>query len=312
MHEDLGYAAALHGALQTGLLASLLEAPRTAVDHARALSLDLRATERVLDVLVAFGVARREQDSYRATPKLEDFVRDAPGGLPQVAGMWLHVPTFLRTGDQFIKVDADREGLYANVVAALGRMFADTAASLASRFDANPPAQILDIGCGSGVWSLALAQRFRDARVTGLDLPAVLEVFRARASDLGVADRIASLPGDVHQVEIPRAFDLVMIANVLRIEAQERARAIVKRARQALVPGGRLVIVDAFTGGTEARERVRAVYALNLAMRTARGRVYTPAEVSAWLEAEGVRDIELAELEGPRVTPTAALLGRVA
>ena len=309
MNRDLlGHAAALSAAVQTGLLTRLLERGDSAAGHAAALQLDARATERVLDVLVAFGWAVRDGDSVCAAPDVAADLARAPGGAQQQMAMWSYVPQFLRTGAPFVKMDGDREPIYANVVAALGRMFAPEAARLAERLP-RAPERVLDIGCGSGVWSLALAQKFPGARVTGLDLPAVLEAFRARAAELGVADRIATLPGDVHVIDIPRAFDLVVIANVLRIESPERAQAIVQRAAAALVPGGQLLVVDALAGGTPEREQGRTVYGLHLAMRTEHGRVYTPAEVTAWMRGAGLADVQPIEFASEQIGGVAALLG---
>ena len=59
-------------------------------------------------------------------------------------------------------------------------------------------ASVLDIGCGSGVWGLAFAERDPAVRVTGCDLPGVLESFQARAREVGLSDRTALLPGDIH------------------------------------------------------------------------------------------------------------------
>jgi len=308
MNRDfLGYAAALSAAVQTGLLLRLLERGDTAAGHAAALQLDVRATERVLDVLVAFGWALRDGDTVHAAPEVEADLRQSPGGVQQQMAMWTHVPVFLRTGAPLVKMDGEREQAYANVVAALGRMFAPDAARLAERLP-RAPERVLDIGCGSGVWSLAIAEVHPGAHVTGLDLPAVLEAFRARAAELGVADRIATLPGDVHALDIPRAFDLVVIANVLRIESPDRAKAIVERAAAALVPGGQLLVVDALAGGTPQREQSRTVYGLHLAMRTEHGRVYSPAEVTGWLRGAGLSQVSPIELANQQAGAIGALI----
>lgn len=296
LRDIMGLSAVVSAAAGTGLLARLIEGSTApAAVHAKALDLDPRATALVLDVLVAFGAARREGDAIGASPELIATATGSPGGATNLLAMWGHVPTFLRTGAPLLRMDGQREAAYAGVVSALGRMFAPTAAELATKLPA-PPRRVLDIGCGSGVWGLAIAERHREARVTGLDLPAVLEAFRARAAELGLADRIDTLPGDVHEIAIPRAFDLVVIANVLRIEAPERARAIVQRAAQAIEPGGRLLIVDALAGGTPESEQSRSIYALHLGMRTERGRVYSRDEIGGWIREAGLRNIEAVQL----------------
>ncbi len=288
LQDVMGLTAAVSAASQTGLLANLIEGPpRTAAAHAAALSFDPRATALVLDVLVAFGLASRNGDVIVPSPELVQMTSGAPGGLATALSMWAHVPTFLTTGAPFMRMDGAREAAYAGVVATLGRMFAPVAAECAAQLP-RAPKRVLDIGCGSGVWSLAIGERHRVARITGLDLPAVLEAFRARAAELGFADRIDTIPGDVHEVAIPRAFDLVVIANVLRIESPERARAIVQRAVAAIEPGGQLLVIDALSGGTPEREQARAVYALHLGMRTEKGRVYSRDEIGGWIRDAGL------------------------
>lgn len=299
-----GVSAALDAAARSGLLAALAERTETAAGFADSVAVDARAAARVLDVLVAFGVAVRDGDRYAAAPALSEFATTAPLGMAQISMLWGHTPKFLATGEPAMRMDegADERGaLYANVVASLGRMFTPAAKLLASKIE-RAPERILDIGCGSGVWSLAIAERFGGAKVTGLDLPAVVPAFLARAEDLGLSERATTLPGDVHEVAIPTsAFDLVVVANVLRIEEPARAERIVQRAASALGPAGALVVVDAISDGTEEGEQALAVYALHLAMRTSRGRVYSASQIQAWMAAAG--------LPHSKVIPLAADLG---
>jgi ubiquinone/menaquinone biosynthesis C-methylase UbiE len=302
-----GLTAALSAAMRSGLLAALARGPNAPEDFARELSLNPRAVRLVLDVLATFDIATRDGDRFGPSKDLSQAASSTPLGLDQMSSLWSHAPEFLATGAPFIKMDAgpaQREALYANVVPSLGRMFAQAARELADRMDGErPPRRVLDIGCGSGVWSLAFAQRFADAHVTGLDFPDVLAAFDARATELGVSQRTTKLPGDMHEVAIPNGqFDLVVIANVLRLEEPARAEGMVKRAAHAVAPGGELLVVDAFSDGSPAGERGLAIYALHLSMRTSQGRVYGKEQVKEWMTAaglEGPRELVLSAERGP-------------
>ena len=285
--HEFALAAALSAAVETRLVHALIEAPRTPAEHARALGLDARATERVLDMLVAFGIAARTGDAVRASDDLVAWARRLPAGTEAFLGLWAHTREFLQTGKPFWRMDGEDKTKYAAVVGALGRMADPVAKQLAERIT-TAPNHILDIGCGSGVWSLAIAARYPGARVTGLDQAGVLEAFRARAAENGLADRIDTIAGDVHELQLARSYDLVIVANVLRLDEPDRARHILERSASALVPEGTLIVVDALSGGTPERDRARAAYALHLAMRTERGRVYSPETVIGWLGEVGL------------------------
>jgi ubiquinone/menaquinone biosynthesis C-methylase UbiE len=289
----------ISAAQQMGLIRALQSGPRTAQALAGELGLDGRATGLVLDVLVAFDLASRSGDAYDASPRVKAFLR--PWGQPGFSAENLlnHTPAFLRTGEPFVRMDgapAEREASYRTSVSWLAQMLEGIARELASKIEP-APARVLDVGCGSGVWSLAIAERCPSTHVTGLDLPAVLESFLARAGSLNLGDRVSSLPGDMHAVPLPAgAFDLVLIANVVRLETQERAAALLARLATAVAPGGALLVVDALAGGTPETERARALYAINLALRTQHGRVHSPGEISAWLAAAGLPAVQAIHL----------------
>jgi C-methyltransferase len=302
IEEMLPFAVSVSAALETKLLLALIEAPRTPAEHARALGLDPRATGRVLDVLVAFGLAARTGETVGASPELVTWTRRLPGATAETfLGLLAHATEFVKTGKPYWRMDGEDKARYATVVGGLGRMAEPAAKQLAARLELSPPpARILDIGCGSGVWGFAIATRYPNARVTGLDQAGVLETFRTRAQEAGLTDRIESLPGDVHELALQRVYDLVIIANVLRLDEPDRARHIVERAASALADGGTMIIVDALAGGTPEREQARATYALHLSMRTERGQVYSPETVFGWLAGAGIGKTRLESFDvGP-------------
>ena len=294
--ERLALGAAMGAALRTGLLMKIAAGRTTLRALATELELEPRALGLLVDVLAneAFVIRDADGDGVAPGPTLASLAK-APGGLPLALGLFAHLETFVRTGEPFVKMDlgpAEREAVYRNVVGGLAEMFEEPARDLAARLPLTPRS-VLDVGCGSGVWSLAIAARHPAARVTGLDLPAVLDSFSSRAAQQGLSARTATIAGDMHQVAIPeKAFDLVVIANVLRLEPPEQAAEVVQRAASAIADGGALLVIDALAHGTPDRERSRAIYALHLGLRTKNGRVHSPSTITRWCADAGLGKVE--------------------
>lgn len=104
------------------------------------------------------------------------------------------------------------------------------------------PADVLDLGCGTGSLSLLAAERGH--RVTGVDAsPAMVE--RARAK---LAGRDAAvLCGDAAAPPVgEQRFDVVLVRHVLwALPAPDRA---LRHWRELLRPGGRFVLVEGVWG----------------------------------------------------------------
>jgi SAM-dependent methyltransferase len=296
--ELYGATKALLAAEQSGLIASLIE-PASAAGHAERLGLDAAATGLLLDVLAALGLAARSGDVYGPTEGLR---RAAGfGGQTGMTSLWDHLPTFLRDGSRFVRMDGDageRGKVYVGVVGALATLFEQTAAALAERLE--PRSRILDVGAGSGVWSLAMGARAPEATVTALDLPDVLPAFLARAGALSLSGRVETIGGDFHTTPLgERRYDRVVLANVLHLEPSAEAAALVERAAAALDDRGDLVVIDALAAGTRERDLSRTVYALHLGMRTDTGRNHPLEEISGWCRAAGLERVETVEPDVP-------------
>lgn len=316
----LGVTASLNAAHSTGLWDLALCRSGTAAEFARELQLCERATEKVLRVLAAVGGIERQGHRFGSDAATGSAsgraggasVRPLPATMIAVLReQFSHTSKFLRTGEPLNWMDGSlqqRESSYRGVVSDLGMMYETIALSLAASLGLRPQ-RILDIGCGSGVWSLAFASRDPSSQVSGLDFPGVLDAFEARAARQGLRDRITLIPGDMHEVQVPAAtFDLVIVANVLRLELAARAQAVVERAAAALRPGGHLLVIDALAAGTPAKELVRAVYELHLTMRTEKGHVYSAAQIAQWMHSASMTDVREIDC-GLHVTAIGALLG---
>ena len=88
----------------------------------------------------------------------------------------------------------------------------------------------------------------------------MLEVARETAENLGLADRLQTIAGNFHEVEIPPGdFDLAIIANVTHLLKPEANRELFRKARGALRESGRVAVIDVIPGQPAARSTSRSI-----------------------------------------------------
>ena len=113
-----------------------------------------------------------------------------------------------------------------------------------SGLDTKDVRHVVDVGCGPGIVTCALAERFPAARLTGLDsAPELLDGLRARARDAGLAPRIEVVEGDIeHELPALPPADIVWASMVVHHVADPVAT--LRRLGGLLRPDGTLVLVE--------------------------------------------------------------------
>lgn len=292
---SFGLSAALESAAQTGLVAALLQAPGSARELAARTRCDALAVGKLLDVLVAAQLLTREGDVYAVVARVRAELLNGPGGYAAFRALWAHTPEFVRSGARLSAMDGasgERAAAYRDTVGGLGSLFEPAARLLADSLPARE--RILDVGAGSGVWSLEMLRSNASSHATALDFEQVLPSFRARAEQLGLGSRVATLGGDFQRVDLARTFERVILANVLHLEDEEGARELLAKAAAALVPGGDLVIVDVLD--CVGQDLGYAAYCLHLAMRTKGGVAHTSHKLRGWLQSAGLSRARVVDL----------------
>lgn len=114
--------------------------------------------------------------------------------------------------------------------------------------DARPGMSVLELGCGTGRNMVVAARRHPGARFYGVDISAQMLTSAVRsAGRAGLADRIATAPGDAETIDAAKRFDVagfdrVMLPYCLSMIPGWR-RAIANAIAQT-APGGSVHIVD--------------------------------------------------------------------
>ncbi len=275
----------------------------TAPEAAERMGTDARATEMLLNALTAIGLIAKQDGVFRNGPVAsKHFSGQARLGLLHGAHLWQtwsHLTERVKSGTGAdTQTTAPPEWTEA-FIAAMHRNASERAAAVVRAVDAASVRRMLDIGGGSGVYSIAFAQANPELRADILDLPQVGPIARRYIEGAGVADRVHWRRGDLHTDTFGEGYDLVFLSAICHMLSEEENRDLFRRARAALAPGGRIVVQDFILDPDKAGPKFAALFSLNMLVGTRAGASYSEPEYAAWLAAAGFRDIRRVRLPGP-------------
>jgi SAM-dependent methyltransferase len=129
----------------------------------------------------------------------------------------------------------------------LGQEWLPAIADIHARLQADPPAQVADIGCGVGWSSIGMAQAYPNIRVDGYDLDAPsLETAHTNAQAAGVDNRAKFHVRDAGDPTLAGRYDLVTAFEC--VHDMSNPVGALKMMRQLLGEGGAVIIVDERVG----------------------------------------------------------------
>ncbi len=181
----------------------------------------------------------------------------------------------------------EREATARSLTLALAGRARNVAPVLASNYPIDDAGLLLDIGGGTGIYSIAWLQKHPGLRAIVWDRPEVLKVAAEMANTFGVADRLECRPGDMFRDDVPDGADVILLSNILHDWDEPECRVLVERSASALRPGGRLLIHDVFLDDDEAGPLPVALYSAAL-FRLTEGRAYTASTYRRWLADAGL------------------------
>ncbi len=147
--------------------------------------------------------------------------------------------------------------------------------------------QLLDVGGGTGIYSIALLQKNPQLRAVVWDRPEVLKIAAQMARDYGVSDRLECRVGDMFIDPFPVNCDVILLSNVLHDWDVPQCRALLKHCAAALPSGGRVLIHDVYLNDELDGPLPVALYSGALFYLT-EGRAYSGAEYRGWLREVGL------------------------
>lgn len=165
---------------------------------------------------------------------------------------------------------------------------------LAERYPLPGARRLLDVGGGTGLYSVALLRANPGLSAVVWDRPEVLKVAAEMAEKYGVADRIELVAGDMFADPVPLGCDVMLLSNVLHDWDVPECERLLTRCAAALPEGGRLLIHDVYLNDAMDGPLPVALYSAAL-FNVTEGRAYSAGEYRGMLAKAGLEAGEIVE-----------------
>jgi (2Fe-2S) ferredoxin/predicted O-methyltransferase YrrM len=266
-----------------------------------------RAVAMLLNALVALGLLSKSGDDYKNTAESARFLVQGSkdnhrNGLLHTANIWHRWSTLtdaVRTGTR-IPVDYDDTPEWTrNFIAGMQRNAKARAPLVVKALGTAGVRRILDLGGGSGAYSIAFAKACPYVQCEILDIPEVVPLTSEYVSQAGVSAQVSLRAGDMLQDDFSSGYDLIMLNAICHMFSEEQNQDIFRRAHQALARNGRLVVQDFILNPDKTGPQHAALFSLNMLVATEAGASYSELEYTNWMNAAGFTDVRRIDLPGP-------------
>jgi len=273
----------------------------------RQIHANARAVGMLLNALVALGLLTKRGDDYKnTTESARFFVQSSKdnhrNGLLHIANIWHRWSTLteaVRRGT-CIPIDRDNTAEWTqHFIAGMQRIAKDRAPLVVKALGTAGVRRILDLGGGSGVYSIAFAKASPEVQCEILDLPEVVPLTAEYVNQAGVSTQVSLRAGDMLRDDFGSGYDVIMLNAICHMFSEEQNQDIFRRAHQALGRNGRLVVQDFILNPDKTGPQQAALFSLNMLVATEAGASYNESEYSGWMKAAGFTEVRRIDLPGP-------------
>ena len=273
---------------------------------ANRLQLVRHAGERLLNALVSLGFLTKQNELFFNTSDSFTFLsKKSPeylGGLMHsnhLWNTWSNLTRVVKTGNSANPSEINERGeewLFSFISAMHDRARKQAPQQLAD-IDLSGTTSMLDIGGGSGAYSMEFVTRKPEIEATVFDLPNVVPITRKFIDREGFSAKIKTYTGDYTTDELPIGFDLVFLSALIHSNSLETNRKLVQKCFNSLNKNGRIIIQDWIMNNDRTQPTSGAIFAVNMLVGTEAGDCFTEAEVTGVLQDAGFTDISRIEFE---------------
>lgn len=299
--------ASLFAAIDLGVFTAVAAGDNTAAAFAARADISELNADRLMTMCCANGLLQWDGNTYTNAADVQRYLVE---GETRYAGAWLQFmrPRWDRWGDltQLIRTEEPAQLTPRSVLDMTVESARDYHKATASvgfgagrRFsrdvDLSGRKRMMDIGGGSGAYSIVAVQQYEGLSAVVCDLPAVVPVTREFIEEHGVTDRVTAEAVDFTRDAFPSGCDAAVMASNLPMYGREVIAGVIAKAFAALESGSEMHLVGEMLDDDRAGPADAALWGLAEALANSTGLSHTRAECVGYFESAGFENITVNE-----------------
>lgn len=295
---------AIYVAAKLGLADLLKEGARNVDNLAKLTKVNADALYRLLRALSSIGIfVEKESKIFELTPMAETLQRNLPISLRPYAllvgdSCWWHswgdllysVKTAKPAFDHLFNVNYDA---YLEMNSEFAQTFQECMNSISqvhnpaivNSYDFSKFRKVVDIGGGHGELLATIKMAYPNIEGILFDQPHVIKEIRHSSKKSTPSFKIVG--GDFFK-EVPAGGDLYLLKQILHDWHDEAAQKILKNCRNALLPDGRILVIESVLGRGDS-QYIEKFFDLHMLVTSNGGRERTESEYRTLFETAGFK-----------------------
>lgn len=292
----------LLSAIELGVFSLLGSRELTAKDVSFELGTDTDATERLLNALTSLNFTTKYRNHFKNT---SDSLRYLDKSSPDYVGSMLHMnlnweswgklTNVIRTGKPIYKnlLEERSEEFVEAYVESVHKSYNHEAEGVSKAITLTNVNKMMDLGCGSGMYSIEFMRRNPNMEVILLDFPKVIPITQkyveeAKLPSANYRFKTGMIKGDKFEDNL----DLVYASFVFEEFNIWENIDIMRQCFESLNKNGRLIIHENFINNDRTEPAHSVIYSLNLKLHTEKGNAYSENDYWIMLKEAGFQKVE--------------------
>jgi ubiquinone/menaquinone biosynthesis C-methylase UbiE len=296
--------ATLFAAIELNLFTSVAQGDNTVESFASSAGISVTNADRLMTMCAASGLLVWQDDHYINAADVERFLVE---GEARYAAPWL---LFTRSGwnrwgelskqlqnEQSAEVMAASKNMTVEYAQRYHKATASVGFGSGRRFsrqvDLSQRTRIMDLGGGSGAYSIVAVQTYPQLSAVVFDLPPVVEVTREFIREHDVEDKVTAMAGNFTEDEFPEGCDVAIMASNLPMYSREIIQQVIRKAFTALLPGGEMHLVGEMLDDDRSGPTDAAIWGLAEVMSNSTGITHTRSDCVEYFQHAGFNQISV-------------------